>query len=60
VLEALEASIAAHPASGRRMQGRRSDASRTAADATATSPSTGSNVVRFVPRNHSPHPPEAA
>jgi hypothetical protein len=53
VLEALEASIAAHPASGRREQGRPDD----------NSSSTDAKVLRLVPRREragTPHTPDAA
>jgi hypothetical protein len=58
VLEALEASIAKHPASGRREQ-HRPDSSRTV---TATPASEGATVLRLVPRRHTdtPHTPDAA
>jgi hypothetical protein len=65
VLEALEASIAAHPASGRREQGRPGTTAPAGGDedtgAVATvTPIRGATVLRFVPRSERSGPPDAA
>jgi hypothetical protein len=72
VLEALEASIASHPASGRREQGRSGAAGGASADAPGSTGSPlatvtridrheGATVLRFVPRRPvGPHGSDAA